>query len=231
MQTGRSVQFQSAESVISAYELRAVAAFSIYQNKQLLIKYEGTDILEGIELLNQFLPMLYNSAAIYTLCVYEEFQGKINDKTPYHGSYNFRFSDNTPGYNGSNNVLQSVQTQLLAMDEKLSRLETEREMSEQTDTTLSGMDKIGAYLSHPLIEKILPIMMGIFQPSAETNKLPAAMAGINTESMQISEELKQAVVNMLAANDEAEKALIKLGSVAAKDPGKFKKLLGYMNFI
>jgi hypothetical protein len=36
---------------------------------------------------------------------------------------------------------------------------------------------------------------------------------------------------MLAATDESESALIKLGAVAKKDPGKFKKLLGYMNFI
>jgi hypothetical protein len=231
MQTGRSVQFQNIESVINAYELRAVPAFSIYQGKQLLIKYEGSDILEGSELLAQFLPMLLNSAAIYTLCVYEEFSGKINDKSPYHGSYNFKFVENTAGYNASNNVLQSLQSQLAAMDEKLTRIETEKELSVNDDSTINSMDRIGNILSHPLIEKLIPVVMGFLQPSEETKKLPAVMAGIETASKGISKELNEAIINMLSATAESEQALIKLGAVAKKDPGKFKKLLGYMTFI
>jgi len=231
MQTGRSVQFQNIESVIHAYGLRCVAAFSIYQGKQLLLKYEGTEIEEGAELLNQFLPMLSNSAAIYTLCIYEEYAGKINDKTPYHGSYNFRFSENTGGYNQSNNVLQSVQLQLAAMDEKLTRLETDKDLSGSEDPTLNGMDRIGQILSHPLVERLLPVIMGFIQPGEETKKLPAAMAGIETGAKAMSNELTEAVYFMLAATNESEAALIKLGAVAKKDPGKFKKLLGYMNFI
>lgn len=231
MQTGRSVQFQDIESVINAYELRGVAAFSIYQGKQLLLKYEGTEIGEGADLLNQFLPMLSSSAAIYTLCIYEEYTGKINDKTPYHGSYNFKFSENTPGFNQSNNVLQSVKLQLAAMDEKLTRLETEKDLAGSDDPTLNGMDRIGQILSHPLVERLIPVIMGFIQPGEETKKLPAAMAGIGKENYDISQELKEAVLNMLAATDESETALIKLGAVAKKDPGKFKKLLGYMNFI
>jgi len=87
MLAGKSVQFQTANHVVDAYLLRDVPAFSIYQGKQLLIKYEGSDINEGASLLGNFLEMLQNSAAIYTLCVYEDFTGRINDKTAYHVNY------------------------------------------------------------------------------------------------------------------------------------------------
>lgn len=230
MQTGRSVQFNHIENVISAYELRAVAAFSIYQGKQLLLKYEGESIEQGAALLNEFLPNLSGSAAIYTLCIYEEFTGRINDKTPYHGSYNFKFIENTPSYNQSSTMLQGVESKINALSEKLDRLEVERELSTD-DNALQGMDRIGQILSHPLIEKLMPVVMGFIQPKEETKKLPAAMAGINRENYDISRELKEAVLSMLAATNESEQALIKLGAVAKKDPGKFKNLLGYMNFI
>jgi hypothetical protein len=83
MSTGKSVQFHTLENVLNAYQLRDVPAFAIYQGTQLMVKYEGTDIDEGSALLEQFLQMLQNSAAIYSLCVYEEFSGKINNKTAY----------------------------------------------------------------------------------------------------------------------------------------------------
>lgn len=231
MQTGRSVQFQNIESVLNAYELRAVPAFSIYQGKQLLIKYEGADILEGSELLAQFLPMLLNSAAIYTLCVYEEFSGKINDKSLYHGSFNFKFVENTAGFTANGNILNTLQLQLAAMDEKLTRIETEKELSVNDDSTLNSMDRIGNILNHPLIEKLIPVVMGFLQPGEETKKLPAAMAGIETANKAFSTALTEAIYNMISATAESEQALIKLGAVAKKDPGKFKKLLGYMNFV
>jgi len=232
MQTGRSVQFNHIENVINAYELRAVPAFSIYQGKQLLLKYESESIEQGAALLNEFLPNLSGSAAIYTLCIYEEFEGRINDKTPYHGSYNFRFIENTPSYNQSSTMLQGVESKINALSEKLDRLEVERELNTEPDSALDGMDRIGAILSHPLIERLIPVVMGFIQPKIEQEKMQlAAMNGIETVKGEISAELKTAVLNMLMATNESETALIKLGTVAKNNPDKFKSLLTYLKFI
>lgn len=232
MQTGRSVQFNHVENVINAYELRAIAAFSIYQGKQLLLKYEGESIEQGAALLNEFLPNLSGSAAIYTLCIYEEFEGRINDKTPYHGSYNFKFIENTPSYNQSSTMLQSVESKINALSEKLDRLEVERELNVDSDSALNGMDRIGAILSHPLIERLIPVVMGFIQPKIDGEpKQLAVMNGIETAKGEISTELREAVIYMLMATNKSEAALIKLGTVAKNNPDKFKSLLSYLNFI
>lgn len=232
MQTGRSVQFNHVENVINAYELRAVSAFSIYQGKQLLLKYEGESIEQGAALLNEFLPNLSGSAAIYTLCIYEEFQGRINDKTPYHGSYNFKFVENTPSFNQGTALMNHVEKRFSELSEKLDRIEVEKELNSAPDAALDGMDRIGAILSHPLIERLIPVVMGFIQPQINTEqKQLATMNGIETAKGEISAELKEAVLYMLMATNESEPALIKLGKVAKNNPDKFKNLLYYLKFI
>ena len=231
MVTGRSVQFQTTDSVINAYELRAVPAFSIYQGKQLLLKYEGSEIGEGIELLTQFLPMLSSSAAIYTLCIYEEFTGKINDKSPYHGSYNFKLSENTPGYNQNSGILKELSDKITLMDEKINRLEVDNDLETPEDNILNGMDRISAIVTHPMIERLLPFLMQLMPAKniAEMEKLnyPAKMNGIPDSN----EEFFEGIEFMVSKFPQSKEALNTLIDLAKNDEKKFLKILSYMNLL
>ncbi len=239
MQSGKSVQFQNINNVVDAYNMREVPAFSIYQGKQLLIKYEGSDIDEGSQLLNNFLTMLQDSAAIYTLCVYEEFSGKINDKTPYHGSWNFRFNAAPAGYQQGSVALQGIQQEMRELREQLSRKQIQEELDEQEaedeDPVTSMIDKINGIISHPVVERLIPVLLNALnvgsaqlQPAAQQ---PAAIAGIPTPDAVLPEELIRAVNSMLAADPAAHTALITLGQLADTDVKKFKAVLGYMKFL
>jgi len=224
--------------------LRGVPAFSIYQGKQLLLKFEGDGIDEGATMLENFLPMLSQSAAIYTLCVYEEFTGKINDKTPYHGSWNFNLRENTPGYNQSGNMLDTVNRKLVDLDTKitqLSQLQIEKELADsEEDPVIGAMDKIGSVLGHPLVERLLPVILNALniktdnlQTGPTALPAPGTISGIGATDPDplISADLLQAMNYMLLAAPETEKAFINLGEIARTNPKKFKDLLGYLKFI
>lgn len=234
MTTGRSVQFMQSGDVINAYELRAVPAFSVYQNKQLLMKYEGETMQEGAELLSQFLECLQNSAAIYTLCVYEEFQGKINDKTPYHGSWNFRFQSDTAGYiNAGNNFSR----ELAAMNKRLDDLTIKRigapEEEEEKNSIVGFMDRADEIASHPLVERFLPMILGAIgvkmPPESESKIVAASLAGLNDKT--VGPALIDAVRKMITAVPSCENKLIELGKIAETNPTKFSQLVGYLNLI
>jgi len=245
MSTGKSVQFHTLENVLNAYQLRDVPAFAIYQGTQLMVKYEGKDIDEGSALLEQFLQMLQNSAAIYSLCVYEEFTGKISNKSAYHGSWNFRFNQITEGAQQGNFMLQSVNDKLSGLSSRLDALSAKQiaeELEGEDDPQsklLSGMDRIGEILGHPLVERFIPVILSAFKISPDELlrtqqqlQAPAAMAGVNgAVDTLISANVLQAVTFMLQASKETEGALIQLGEIAAENPAHYKKLLGYIKLL
>lgn len=243
MQSGKSVQFQTINHVVDAYNMRNVPAFSIYQGKQLLIKYEGEDLDEGSQLLNNFLTMLQDSAAIYTLCVYEEFTGKINDKTPYHGSWNFRFSAAPAGYQQGSVALQGIQREMQEMREMISRKQIEQELDEQeeqaADPVTDMMDKINGIISHPVVERFIPVLLNalnmgssMLQPALpQQAQYPAAMAGVNETETDLPAEVIHAVHLMIDADPSAAGHLITLGELAQSNPKKFKTVLSYMKML
>ncbi len=240
MQSGKSVQFQNINHVVDAYNMRSVPAFSIYQGKQLLIKYEGEDQDEGSQLLNNFLTMLQDSAAIYTLCVYEEFTGKINDKTPYHGSWNFRFSAVPAGYQQGSTALQGMQREMAELKEMISRKQIEQELENQensdADPVSDMMDKINGIISHPIVERFIPVLLNALnvgqaslQPASPQQ--PAVMNGITETETDLPAEVISAVHTMISVDPAAAKHLITLGHLAQSNPKKFKSVLGYMNML
>lgn len=178
---GKSVQFTQQDHVIEAYTLRGVPMFAIFQGSQLLTKYEGSDIDEGAELLSQFLQMLSGSAAIYTLAVYEEIEKgqRISIKTPYHGSFNFRFQDTTNFQQVSG--LGAINSQLQKLSQEIEQLRRERLQDEldsvampEPDQAENALDKIAGILSHPLVEKFMPVILSALQPK---QAIPPAIAG------------------------------------------------------
>jgi hypothetical protein len=98
----KSVQFRDTQSVVKMYENMKVPSFGIKQNGALNFKYQGDDLVEGSAQLCAYLEMLTEneSAAIYTLAIYEEPEGRITEKTPVDLSWNFRLRSEVAGIPG-----------------------------------------------------------------------------------------------------------------------------------
>lgn len=94
----RSVQCREIDQVVQMYKNQKVPAFGIKQNSALNFKYQGEDLDQGALQLQAFLEFLADSqsSAIYTLAVYEDFDGRITEKTPPDLSFNFRLRDDYP---------------------------------------------------------------------------------------------------------------------------------------
>lgn len=105
---GVAVQFWGIKSVVRAYENMQCAAWSMLQGKQFLFKYEGDDLAQGGQELEQLLQSVEghsSTEAIYTLRVYDETslqrsktgpnkgKAKIYIDTPFDGSFNFRLTE------------------------------------------------------------------------------------------------------------------------------------------
>jgi len=239
MKTGKSVQFKNIEDIITAYNSRGVPAFAIFQDKQFLFKYEGNDIDEGSNELQTMCNALRQSAAIYTLAVYETIPGRITNTTEYDGSFNFRFQDNTESYNQGSQMLRELNNKFDQVNKRLDELSQENESEPEPE--LSGLDKIAGVLGHPVVQQFLPAiiqMLGIkLIPDQQQPTPAAAIAGVKQAVQQpvndfdISDELYQALCKMMIAKPDVEKSLIELGNLAENNPGKFCSLFQYMKFL
>jgi len=175
MALGRNVQFRSAENVLSAYRANNVSAFAVSAGSQLLTSYSGSDIDEGIQLLEKFLELLEDSqsAATYSVRVYKGLKKgeDISNKTPYHGSFNFNLTDQITGSlagfpvstnNGKSFSMMQQFLELKATVDKqqelierlVERVTTEPEEKEMT----MGETLLASILPHlpSLIEKLFP---------------------------------------------------------------------------
>jgi hypothetical protein len=96
----KSVQCRDLDSVVSMYQSMKIPAFGIKQNGALNFKYTGEDLDEGARQLHGFLTLIAEneSAAIYTLCLYEDPGRGVNERTPADLSFNFRLLDQPTGY-------------------------------------------------------------------------------------------------------------------------------------
>lgn len=238
---GKSVQFKNVDDVLTAYESRGVACFAIFQDKQFLFKFEGGDIGEGAAYLSDLLEILKGSAAIYTLAVYEDPGGRITSKTPYDGSFNFRFNENTEGYNQGSLMIRELRDEMRLLHERIENLTVAADEDDEgpQESETAALDRIAGYMNHPvintLIQNILPMLTNngahSAQPQPQPQPQPAAINGApgSLIDVQISRDLYSAITAMLSASKDAERRLIQLGKVAAENPGKFARLLMYVD--
>lgn len=165
----KSVQFRSIDDTVEAYKERGVPAWSIWNNKQFLTKYEGDDIDVGAGMLQSFMEKLISSPAIYTICVYEDWPdgAKIKDTTPYDGSFNFRLSEwngglgNAPVPYQDPNVANRMLSVLTAMDKRMTDIEKKmaEEKEEDDDEDRGIVGAVEKILEHPLIEPLIPALV------------------------------------------------------------------------
>lgn len=221
----KSVQFRNAADVVAAYLSRDVATFAIFCNRQLLFKYEGDSVEEGEQNLTEMLELLERnqSAAIYMLAVYEETSGKINDKTPYHGSFNFRFQDLQDNFKGGN--MHALQSQVNALTVQVQKL-TEENAGDEEEEDDYGLGKVGRILNHPAIQPLLPgigqKLVDFIMPENNPGHT-ARIAGIEVTTDPLNEKkINEALQILNREVSDLGDVLLKMAAFAQKKPNQFK---------
>lgn len=217
-----SIQFKGIDGVIEAYENRGVAAWSLWQGKQFMFKYEGHSIEEGAQQLQATLELLAQSTnAIYTLKVYEELTGgKIKSNTPDDGSFNFKINGDEQAltqsqytsYRNSNEIVQ----RLADIEDRLNQQE------EKYEPEPSRLGFIGEILSDPGLQPIVqPLIAKIFGTAAPSRMPRAAINGINDDERVLSE----AITELKKHDTRLHEHLAKLAAIAKENPQSFNFLL------
>lgn len=231
LSVGGSLQYTKKEQVINAYQLQEIPSWAIAHRRQFLFKYIGEDLEEGAEQLEKILEDLQNSAAVYTLRLYEKTNGeRITDKTPYDLSFNFRFKTESenylPGLGGSpREILPLFMQKLETMQEEISALRREREEESEEDTEPQEdtIGKITQLLSNPAVMA----MLQKFFPAGSPTQVPAQLSGIGDEEKKI-----QAALEILrAADPQLGSHLLKLAQVAQNDKQKFSGLISMIDLL
>lgn len=232
---GKSVQFRGIDNAVKAYENMKIPRWGLFQGSQFLMKYEGKDMNEGAELLDEYLKALDLRSAdsnTYTLCIYDT-DTKINSATKYDASFNFRLVDNIDSYN-QNRISGGAELRIASLEDKINQLLAEPEGDEVTvkDQIFGALGKIleVPQVQQALAQKLLGIIDGVgntiggmFSPAQ-----PARAIGSTTTPASVQEENAklQEAINILAPIDpQLGTNLLKLAGVAAADPAKYNMLV------
>ena len=168
-----SVQFRDSESVLEAFRNLEIPSYALVHGSQIIFKYQDGDQEQAEELLAKWLDILKgnDSAAIYTLRIYEEIPGnaRITNKTPWHYSFNFRFLDQVMGMvpgsvpiaygaNGLNLVKQftDLQTQVKELQDRVIELIDEKDEEQE-----EAKPKIGEVLLNQALPHLMPVLARI----------------------------------------------------------------------
>lgn len=223
----QSVQFKSIDDVLTAFQSRNVAAWSIWQGKQFMFKHEGADMAESATQLEAHLELLQSSTnAIYTLKIYEDLPagGKIKSNTADDGSFNFRLNlesqEITREQYSRHNNNQAVLEHLTEIKSRLAALEAS-DNDEDEDEDGAGLGQVGKLLNHPVIGGMIQGFLG--------NLLPSARQQPATRLAGLPEENEAAIQNALAVlksqDPQLSEHLAKLATLSLQNPGQFNFLL------
>lgn len=233
MANNAAIQFRNAEQVVQGYQLREIPRFAIWQGKDAFIfKYDGDDMAVGADLLTQYLQALSEGTCIYTLRVYDNDE-KINSKTPYDGSFNFRLTEYQGGSypmaiagRSDNVILQK----LAEMQAEINELKNQAPEAE-TDHPL-GM--IGHIMEMDIVKEALPVLLGKviggIMGDGEKEQVVTRLAGVPGADWREYSDTVTADLDRIAKVASDVPGLIgKLAALAEKKPNQFKMYLGMLN--
>lgn len=234
----KSVQFRGIKNVLKAYNNAKVPSWALWSGSQLFNKYEGTDMEEGSQTLEDYLLMLdqrSSDSVTYTLCVYET-PGKINSGSKYDASFNFRLVDNIEDHVSSREASR-YEARIAGLEQKIVEYET----GEDPEPTAKEKmwDVIGKIFEHPQVQqaiatKVLSIVDGLGDTVGSIfKKNPVARAAAIGNAVEMDENGKlQLAINKLATVDPALGThLLQLAEMAVKDPAKYNSLIGMLNLL
>jgi hypothetical protein len=186
----KSVQFRDIVSIVSTYKSMDIPCFAVKQGGAINWKYPrkevtGNETVEiGAEELLGFLELIEEtqSAAIYTLALYEDIPGsRITEKTPVDLSWNFRLQDIPVSYMAGGHEMYSGGTgRLLDEFRKMgARLEQlEKSLGEKQENPLGMIGELMEY------EPLQPIIMALGSKIADL--LTSASGGKVGELRRVS---------------------------------------------
>jgi hypothetical protein len=200
-----------------------VSSWSLWQSRQFMFRYEGASLQDGIARLQETLELLEGSTnAIYTLKVYERFEGRITNKTQDDGSFNFRMNVDaqipTVGALGAYNRSNELVSRLAAIEERLKEKENEEDEDEEgfsLGKVLSGV------LQQPgALEGIANFVSGLLNNTMKT-QTATALAGIEAVP-----PIKESLQVLGSKVEDLPAILAKLARLAEKNPGQFQFYMG-----
>lgn len=240
MSVGRNVQFRSADNVLQAYRANNVPAFSVSAGTQLLTSYAGTDMEEGEQLLDKFLELLEQSksAATYSVRVYKKL-GKnedINNKTAYHGSFNFNLTDRIVGSLSGLGANENGVSLARDFYDLKKQFEEQRQMiadlleklGEQSEDNGSEKPNIGETLLASVLPH-LPLLIEKLFPPKSTEPGQQQINGIFLNYPETERERIDKALEQLAKHTKDLPGLMeKLARYAAKNPVGFALYQKYL---
>lgn len=231
---GKSVQFRGIDNAVKAYENMKIPRWGLFQGSQFLMKYEGKDMNQGAELLDEYLNALDLRSAdsnTYTLCIYDA-DGKINNATKYDASFNFRLVDNIDNYN-QNKIAGGVEMRIAGLEDKINQLLADPADEEPTvkDQIFGALGKIleVPQVQQALAAKLLGIIDGVGNTVGSMFGAPQPVRAIGSTTpaaLQDENAKLQQAINILAPIDpQLGTNLLKLAGIAAADPNKYNMLI------
>ena len=239
MPAGRNVQVYGIEAVLQCYENNDIPAWAVVCDKNVNAKYDGESCKEGAEMLGQYLEMLkrYDSAATYSLRLYEDTSKGIRSNTPYDIGLNFSLREKDEPASALPAVQGLNQVTLTGLLREISKLETDNAIlkmeNEQNEDYIEELEKrlkeqpvveektMGA----ALLEKFSPIIVALGEQLAGrflTPKEPA-LAGAS-----ISDQDEQALIDSATERMKGRcgkysvgQVLTKIADICETDPGQF----------
>lgn len=222
-----SVQFRNIDSVLMAYRDRDVPAWAMFQGKQFLFSYSGSDIIEGEEYLRKILEMISESAAIYTICIYEDLPtGKIKSNTPHDGSFNFRLNEYEPSQRMISGVSSNyaLEKKVEDLSNKLDMLLNEEEEPEQENNLIGQINQI---MEIPGVKELAMSIAGMFiKPQPQ----PVAGAINGPEEGKLNQALS-ALMEMGEAAPILIDKMIRLNEIRKENPKLFETYISYLQMI
>ena len=238
-----SVQFRNSEDTVTAFENLNCGAWSLWDGKRFMFKGTGKDELE------KFLDLMTEngaSNAVYTLAYYEGVDSgkKINNKTPFDGSFNFRLNAEEMEVNTGEYKHFIKQQSLLS---KVNGLESKfdlliEKLSGEVEPEKNNLGIVGQLLEHPAIAPLLPGLVqavagNLFgtvnanRPATEPRQLypvAAKVSGIGNV-MEQDTELETAVAALLQYDTRLTEHLKKLALLAQRDPTTFNYIMAQLD--
>jgi hypothetical protein len=174
--------FKGKEAILKAYRFNKVAPWAVVVDRIPMFSYEGDDLSEGEDYLEQVLDNLKDAMGngTYQLRVYREVPAKgIVNSTPFNFGFKFQLLDDeefeSRSIGGSS---------IAALKKRIEQLESGGGDEEEEDKSFGA--RVGRMFEHPqvqefVMQKIFGFVNQIFGPK---NPMPANMAGFTTMDTQ-----------------------------------------------
>jgi len=240
-----SVQFRGTANVVKAFENLGVPRWAVFQKNNLNEKYEGNDLTEGVETLQQFLSLLERSQtnAIYTLKTYEDLPENkiIKPSTECDRSFNFQLWENerfeSPYSQYKNRQLDEI-TQRLDRMEALAVADNDNEHETEGEAVggFGLMGYLNKLLENPVVQQKLGAVIGTWidkiMPAAEPQQsYPVAINGVQPDANDQVQKIQAAIDVLFSVDPLLGDHLEHLAKVAKNNPGKYNNLISMLNLL